>query len=391
MPSDILVSAVYLCDRQYERGQVLRFSLNDLRWPASLLVLLAFLPTGLVTGAVQEVPSRTPEPKISSSLRVEDVKFTSNETEIAGTLVLPRASAARRRFPAVILISGSNQVKDEKFGIARAPKAAFAELTNELAQKGIAVLRYDNRCTGKSGCKPEVTLQDHNEDAQAAIRMLAKRTEVDPARIVLIGHDEGGIFASHAAAPPTRDPVKAMGLVTIAMPGRIYSKTLRLQEQRRLIAEGKSESQVADYMAQFDQLVSAIVSGSSSDISKLDLDKRDPMLATIAGNVHYFFNMFLTDPLQVMRAVHVPVLIIHGGKDAFIDPKEAVFLNEIQKGQYNADLTMKILPEMDHWMRIADKNSELAIDDPARPLDPAFISTLTDWLTKRFSPQAGSR
>lgn len=353
--------------------------------------MLAFSPLSRTANAVQDVPARSTEPKLSAGLRSEEVKFINKETEIAGTLVLPKASATRRRYPAVILISGSNQGKEDKFVVARSPRAAFTEITNQLTQKGIAVLRYDPRCTGKSGCKPDLTLQDHNEDAQAALRMLSRRTEIDPARIVLIGHDEGGIFASHAAVPMARETAKAMGLVTIAMPGRIYSKILREQEQRRIVAEGKTESDVADYLAQFDRLASAVTSGGTSDIARLEIDKRDPMLALIAGNVHYFFNQFLTDPLQVMRAVRVPVLIIHGEKDVYLDSKEAVFLNEVQKGQYNPDLTMKILPQMDHWMRIGDKESGLTLDDPSRPLDPAFISTLTDWLTKHFAPQARSR
>jgi len=367
----------------------LNFGLEIL-WRFAIFVL-AFSSVSRSVAAFQDVPARSAEPKVSSGLRSEDVKFTSKETEIVGTLVLPKASTTRRRFPAVILISGSNQGKGDKFIVARSPRAAFTELTNELAQKGIAVLRYDPRCTGKSGCKPDLTLQDHNEDAQAALRMLARRAEIDPARIVLIGHDEGGIFASHAAVPVPRETARPMGLVTIAMPGRVYSKILREQEQRRLVAEGKSESDVADYLAQFDRLASAVTSGGTNDIAKLEIDKRDPILALIAGNVHYFFNQFITDPLQVLRAVRVPVLVIHGERDAYLDSKEAVFLNEVQKGQYNPDLTLKILPQMDHWMRIGDKNSELTLDDPSRPLDPAFISTLTEWLTKRFAPQGRSK
>ena len=340
---------------------------------------------------VQDVSSRPTGTPANNGLRTEAIKFVNNEIELSGTLSLPKATPARRRFPAVILISGSDQGKDAKFGIARAPRAAFAELSADLVRKGIAVLRYDNRCSGKSGCKPDSTIQDHNEDALAALKMLAKRLEIDPARIVLVGHDEGGIFASHAAAPPARDPVKALGLVTIAMPGRLYSKILRTQEQLRLAAEGKSESDMADYLAQFDRLASAVTSGGANDLSKLDIDTRDPMLALIGGNVHYFFNQFLTDPLQVLRAVRVPVLIIHGEKDAYLETKEAVYLNEIQKGQYNPDLTMKILPQMDHWMRVGSSNRELNADEASRPLDPAFVATLTDWLTKHFAPQAGTK
>ena len=300
---------------------------------------------------------------------------------LTGKLLLPR-QVAKRRFPVVLMISGSDQGADAKIGIARAPRAAFEELAAELARKGIASYRYDNRCSGASKCKPNATLQDHNEDAVTALKMLSQRAEIDPARIVAIGHDEGGIFASHVAASG-KPQSKVVGLVTIGMPGRLYHKILRAQEQRRLVEEGKSQSEVADYLDQFDRLTVAIT-GGSAETGQLKIDGNDPLFKPIIGNVHYFFNQFQTDPLQVIRGVQVPVLILQGEKDAHVEVKDAVYLNEILKGQYNSDLTMKTVPEMDHWMRVQKGPASLTIDGPGRPLDPVFLSELNEWLAKRF-------
>jgi pimeloyl-ACP methyl ester carboxylesterase len=212
--------------------------------------------------------------------------------------------------------------------------------------------------------------------------MLARRAEIDPVRIVVIGHDEGGIFASHAAATVAA-PTKVSGLVTIGMPGRVYHKILREQEQKRLVEEGKSPAEVNDYLDQFDRLTVAITSGSA-DAAQLNIDRNDPIFKPIIGNVTYFFNQFQTDPLQVIRGVQVPVLIVQGEKDALVEVKDANYLNEMLRGQYNVDYTMKTFPEMDHWMRVQKGPATLTIDEPTRPLDPAFLSALSDWLAKRF-------
>ena len=52
--------------------------------------------------------------------------------------------------------------------------------------------------------------------------------------------------------------------------------------------------------------------------------------------------------------------------------------------QYNADYKMKTFPEMDHWMRVQKGPATLTVDESKRPLDPAFLSALSDWLAKRF-------
>lgn len=340
------------------------------RLPSNLLIAV------VIVGLVSAVPANA-----FDGVRTVDVTFQSLETQLAGKLALP-TQAAKRRFPAVLLVAGSDHGADAKIGIARAPRKAFEELAVELSKKGIASFRYDNRCTGSSKCKPESTLQDHNEDAVAAFKMLARRAEIDPARIVVIGHDEGGIFASHAAATVTA-PAKVSGLVTIGMPGRVYHKILRDQEQRRLVEEGKSPAEVNEYLDQFDRLAVAITSGSA-DAAQLKIDRNDPIFKPILGNVTYFFNLFQTDPLQVIRGVQVPVLIVQGEKDALVEVKDANYLSEMLRGQYNTDYTMKTFPEMDHWMRVQKGPTTLTIDEPTRPLDPAFLSALSDWLAKRF-------
>lgn len=88
-----------------------------------------------------------------------------------------------------MLISGSGpQNRDEEL-MGHKP---FKLLADYLTRRGIAVLRVDDRGTGgSSGSLMNSTTADFATDALAGIAYLKTRSEVDPARIGLLGHSEG--------------------------------------------------------------------------------------------------------------------------------------------------------------------------------------------------------
>ena len=91
---------------------------------------------------------------------------------------------------------------------------------------------YDKRGTGQSGGRTErVTLQDYADDAVAAVKWLAKRKDVDPERIFVVGHSEGASVGMLAAAAEK----KVEGLVLMsgmAIPGR----ELILEQQQHVLS-----------------------------------------------------------------------------------------------------------------------------------------------------------
>ena len=63
-----------------------------------------------------------------------------------------------------------------------------------------------------SGGRDEAaTLADYAEDVRAAVKFLSQRKDVDPKRIAVVGHGEGGIVAMLAAAREKR--IAALALV----------------------------------------------------------------------------------------------------------------------------------------------------------------------------------
>src|SRR5262249_26381949 len=153
-------------------------------------------------------------------------------TRLAATLTLPDGVS---RAPAVVLVTGSGpQDRDEcVFGVR-----PFRELAAHLARHGIASLRYDDRGTAKAtGTFRGATTDDFADEARAAIRFLATRSDIDSRRIGVLGHSEGGIVAPLVAS---RDPDVAF-IVLWAAPGLPMSVVDIEQTEQMMRADGAAE------------------------------------------------------------------------------------------------------------------------------------------------------
>ena len=152
----------------------------------------------LVLEKVEEVtkPPRPQEPDPPYPYDEEEVTYTNEEAGVtlAGTLTLPRSPGPH---PAVILISGSGAQDRNETVFNHKP---FLVLADHLTRHGIAVLRADDRgMGGSSGSVRTSTSEDFAEDVLAGVDCLKNRPEIDPERIGLAGHSEGGIVAPMAA------------------------------------------------------------------------------------------------------------------------------------------------------------------------------------------------
>ena len=144
--------------------------------------------------------------------REEEVSYSNPaaKIELAATLTIPPGKGP---FPAVLLMSGSGpHDRDESI----AGHKPFLVLADYLTRKGIVVLRADKRGVGKStGDYSKAVMADFASDAEAGVAYLKTRAEVDPQKIGLVGHSEGGIEAPMAAV---QDPDVAF-IVMMAGPG----------------------------------------------------------------------------------------------------------------------------------------------------------------------------
>lgn len=132
---------------------------------------------------------------------------------LAGTLLLPRTGDP---VAAAVLLSarGPHDRNNTIFG-----HRTFEIVAEYLAQRGVAVLRYDDRGVGKSsGRFQTATIEDFASDALAAYNSLRTIDRIDPRRIGFIGHDEGATVAA-LAATRAQEPAFVVMLAGSGVPG----------------------------------------------------------------------------------------------------------------------------------------------------------------------------
>jgi uncharacterized protein len=119
----------------------------------------------------------------------ERVSFVSGGLRLAGVLHLPEGG--RGKCPAFLVLHGFGSNKDG--GTAMIAAKMFAGL-------GYCALRFDMRGCGESeGERGRVICLEQVEDTRAALGYLASRSDIDPARIAVMGHSFGAAVAVYAA------------------------------------------------------------------------------------------------------------------------------------------------------------------------------------------------
>ncbi len=164
---------------------------------ASLASLACAACTGGSRGATAADGRALPAgPAVSPTLRELTVRVpaggTDPEASLACTLVTPGGSG---RAPGILMLPGTGPAprdfhpEDLRLDLPR-------RVALRVAAAGIASLRCDTRGVGgSSGRFWAGTQQTYVRDAEAMLDALRAAREVDPARVAILGHSEGGITA----------------------------------------------------------------------------------------------------------------------------------------------------------------------------------------------------
>jgi len=179
---------------------------------AALTVMLSFDPENKIAG-MNITPSTPPAvpnaPPASTRFTEESVTVGTGQWALPGTLSMPVGPVSA----AIVLVHGSGpNDRDETLG----PNKPFRDLAWGLADRGIAVLRYEKRtrehAAEMAGNKNGTVREETIEDALLAAALLRRTDRIDPKRVFVLGHSLGGTLAPRIAA---EDPSIA-GLIVMA-------------------------------------------------------------------------------------------------------------------------------------------------------------------------------
>ena len=280
--------------------------------------------------------------------------------------------------PAVFFISGSGP--QERNGFSSGLDLGTHEILDKLTSQGFLVLRVDDRGTGgSSAMPPNASFLDLVADARACVDFLMKRDDVDPKRVVLIGHSEGAETAPILAAE--RPGIAA--IVLMAPPGRsileIIADQNRMELEKRGLAQDELEKQMKEVRAFLAKL------GSDEPIDPASIDENER--AALASRP-WFQSHAKQDPIATIKKVKCPVLILQGAKDFQVSPeKDATALEAALKDAHNPDHELHVFPGLDHlFKKSPGEKSEIADYAKNRPVDAEFLDALSAWLKVRLKP-----
>ena len=159
---------------------------------------------------------------------------------LSGTLTIPPAKKVQA---GVVLVSGSGpQDRDESL-LGHKP---FWVIADHFARHGIAVLRYDDRGTGRStGDFGSATSWDFADDAKAALGNRRSCPELPRVPVGVCGHSEGGMIAALVAARN----MNVDFIVMLAGTGVNGEQILYSQTRLMLEAEGVPEKEIQKQVA----------------------------------------------------------------------------------------------------------------------------------------------
>jgi pimeloyl-ACP methyl ester carboxylesterase len=297
----------------------------------------------------------------------EDVFIPAIGFNLGATVSRPKDGA---RLPAVVLVAGSGrQDRDETvFGIP-----ILGQLAGTLADAGFLVVRYDKRGVGLSGGRVEsATLEDYAGDVVSVVNWLRRRKDVDPERIAVVGHSEGGAVAMLAADRQSR--IKAIALV--AAPGSTGKEVTLEQQQHALTRSQESEEDKKAKIALQLRIMDAAMTGQG-------WEGIPPALRQQAETA-WFKSWLLFDPAAAMKKIDQPVLIVQGALDTQVPPAHADRLEaaaRARKSRAAAETRKVVVPGVNHLL-VPAKTGELEEYPslPTKTISPEISQTITDWL-----------
>jgi uncharacterized protein len=217
---------------------------------------------------------------------VQDIKFKSQGTTLAGSILTPQNPAA-----AVVIVHGSDPVRRE------------LEFAKRLAEKGIAVLTYDKRGVGESGgiyVGPSVGTNN-----------------IDPANLNLLAED--AVAAVNTFRAYLKNKRLPLGLVGFSQAGWIIpiAASKSLEVKFMVLFSCPNITTLEQLRFQFYTNGNANFWDNHTDLDATEHTKNDPDK----------YQFVATDPKEYLNALSIPGLWLFGEKDIQIPVK--LCINEL--------------------------------------------------------------
>jgi len=344
--------------------------------------------------------------------RVKVPSTRAGETvEVEGVLTLPGTAGPH---PAVVLVAALDVHDVDHSSMGHKP---FLVLADRLARAGFATLRTQNRTPSRPGLAPatQLTIEQLGSEAAERAAWLATQQGIDPARIGLVGLNEGGTAAA-VAAVAAKSPVKC--LVMLAPKAMTGLDQLRAEVSEGMMREGEKPEFVAEraasMMKPYELLVAGVpgpevISAIESEMTMQRAARRQQLGEASADvvkglaeqqyliiNTDEFRRNLAFDPAPIFARLSQPTLAILGGKDVrFPASANAPALKTALSGQVGIEITVRIGDNLNHRLQPALSGSMDEVQEIELTIDESVLSDIIAFLSRHLgvpnSPEESSK
>jgi len=336
---------------------------------AELVAKVAVADDGRVVGFMIQPAPPPPAPAVAADANFHETDFAVGDGERAlpGTLAMPYGDgqAPEKLVPAVVLVHGSGpQDRDETIG-ANKP---FLDIARGLAAQGIAVLRYEKRTKARPQdfVGHDFSVDDETtNDAVLAVDALRKTPGIDPARVFVLGHSQGGMMAPRIAAVSSH----VAGLVLLAAPSRPLLDIV-IEQNRRLavLDDGKTSDDERDAINKLVEQVRVTRDPSTDPATKTVLEQP----------VGYWRSVDAVDPVKEAEADALPMLVLQGARD--IQVVDADWQGWKAAFHDDPKVTFKLYDKLNHLGIAGEGEGSLAEYMKPGHVDTQLIDDTAAWI-----------
>lgn len=275
---------------------------------------------------------------------------------IEGTLMYPSAPLP---VPVALIIAGSGPT-DRNGNNPMMTNNSLRMLASELANSGIATLRYDKRgiaASKNAGInESELRFEMYVDDAVEWVKLL--KTDISFNKIVIIGHSEGSLIGMIAAQNPDVDQ-----FISLEGTGQPAEQIIREQ----------LKAQPPVIMKQSTPILEELVKGNT-------VANVPPMLNSLLRTSvqPYMISWFKYDPQKEIAKLTKPVLIVQGTTDIQVSADDATRLHDANPGS-----KLALIEGMNHILKNAEANkmkNMLTYRQPDLPLNAELTSQISSFI-----------
>ncbi|GAB7257228.1 serine aminopeptidase domain-containing protein [Polaribacter sp. OB-PA-B3] len=262
-----------------------------------------------------------------AQIESEEIVIKNGEIELPGTLTF-----TKEKSPLIIWVHGSGNV-DRNGNQAGTPVKAnyIKEFRDSVNKKNIAFFSYDKRTANKKNYPylKDTKIRDFVIDVETVISHFKKEKQFS--EIILAGHSQGSLIAMLASKNIDK-------YISIAGSGETIDKIMTQQIKKNNPMLGVIVKK------QFDTLR-----------IKGKIEKINPFLVTLFSkrNQPFLYSWLQIDPLEEIKKLTIPTLIIQGEKDTQVTIEDAT---KLKKANTNAKLVF--IKNMNHVLKTIEKEED---------------------------------